>query len=95
MTCFATYVLVNYFVTLWTFTYIKLFSAGDTDYLSGPYNVTFPVGNTTASFDVTIDNDKILEHNESFTLMIVADTLPAKVISSAQTIVVIVDDDSK
>jgi len=50
---------------------------------------------TISSFDVNINNDNILEHNENFTLVIVVDTLPTKVISGAQATVVIVDDDSK
>ena len=41
------------------------------DYNSGPYNVTFPAGVTSVSFDVTIINDNVLGDNETFLLTIV------------------------
>ena len=74
-----------------------MYSAGGTDYNSGPYNVTFPAGMTSASFDVVINDDSILERNESFVLTIDVDSLPEKVtnVSIAQATVILVDDDSK
>ena len=75
----------------------NLYLAGGTDYSSGPYNVTFPAGVTSASFNVTINDDSTLERNESFTLTIDVNSLPKKVtnISIAQATVILVDDDSK
>ena len=40
------------------------------DYTSGPYTVTFLAGNTTATFDVPINDDNILEGTENFILTI-------------------------
>ena len=40
------------------------------DYTSGPYTVTFPAEQTTATFNVPITDDMILEGNENFTLTI-------------------------
>ena len=52
---------------------------------------------TSASFDVVINDDIILERNESFILTIDVDSLPEKVtnVSIAQATVTLVDDDSK
>ena len=36
------------------------------DYTSGPYTVTFPAGQTTATFNIPITDDMILEINEDF-----------------------------
>ena len=40
------------------------------DYMSGPYNVTFPAGSTTATVTITIVDDTELEGPESFTATI-------------------------
>ena len=48
------------------------------DYTSGPYTVTFPAGQTTATFNVPITDDMILEGNENFILTI-NQTLPTNV----------------
>ena len=72
---------------------------GGVDYNSGPYDVTFHVGETNASFDVSIINDNLLERNENFTLtIIVVNSLSRKVTTTnaiAQTTVNIIDNDSK
>ena len=67
------------------------------DYTSGPYTVTFLAGQTTATFDVPINDDNILEGNEDFILTIDATSLPIIVIygNPGQTTVTIVNDDSK
>ena len=43
---------------------------GGVDYNTGPYSVTFPIGSTNASFNITINNDDVLEDDEIFTLHI-------------------------
>ena len=48
------------------------------DYTSGPYTVTFPAGQTTATFNVPITDDMILEGIENFMLTI-NQTLPTNV----------------
>ena len=67
------------------------------DYTSGPYNVIFPTGNTSVSFDVPITNDNILESNETFSLNIISSSVPDQVIigNPRQSAVTIVDNDSK
>lgn len=41
------------------------------DYSSGPYIVTFPIGSTNASLDIAINDDGILEGDETFSVYIV------------------------
>ena len=67
------------------------------DYTSGPYTVTFPAGQTTATFDVPINDDAILEGNEDFILTIDQTSLPSNITrgSPGQATVTIVDDDRK
>ena len=67
------------------------------DYSSGPYNVTFPAGETSVQFSVMIYNDNILEGNENFTLTINPSSLPSGVTvgDPSQATVTIVNDDSK
>ena len=64
------------------------------DYTSGPYTVTFPAGQTTATFDVPINDDNILEDNENFILTIDPSSLPSNVTigDPGQATVTIVDD---
>ena len=51
--------------------YVVLYNATeDVDYNSGPYNATFPVGSTNASFDVIVYDDRTLESNELFIITI-------------------------
>ena len=40
------------------------------DYSSGPYNVIFPAGKTSATFDVQLYDDNVFEKNETFKLII-------------------------
>ena len=67
------------------------------DYGSGPYTVTFPAGETSASFDIPINDDDILEVNEDFMLTIDPSSLPTggTVGNPGQATVTIVDDDRK
>ena len=68
---------------------------GDVDYDSGPYSITFPAGVTNMSFDIFINDDEILEENETFFLHII--TLPKGVSTGHlnQTMITVLDDDSK
>ena len=70
---------------------------GGIDYVSGPYNVTFPAGVTSISFNVLIYDDDLLEDNENFTLAINTDSLPDGItIDDPSTVIMIIrNDDSK
>ena len=48
----------------------KITVARGVDYDSGPYDITIPVGMTSASFNITINNDNVLEDDEIFYLII-------------------------
>jgi len=65
------------------------------DYVPGPYNITIPAGVTIVDFSFSVINDNILEDNESFTLIIDSHSLPDGISGGIQTVVTIVDDDSK
>ena len=47
---------------------------GGIDYNPGPYNVTFPIGSTIASFNITIIDDGVLEDDEMFNISITSIT---------------------
>ena len=72
-------------------------TGGGVDYDSGPYTVTFTAGQTSASFDVPINDDNIYERNETFSLAIDQSTLPNMVmlLPMCRLDVTIVDDDCK
>ena len=68
------------------------------DYTSGPYPVTFPVGQTTATFNIPINDDNIFEIDENFILTINPSLLPTRITTvgnSGQATVTIVDNDRK
>ena len=67
------------------------------DYDSGPYTVTIPAGQTTATFNVPITDDMILEGSENFMLTIDETSLPDDVTrgTPGEATVNIVDDDGK
>ena len=67
------------------------------DYDSGPYTVTIPAGQTTATFNVPINDDMILEIDEDFMLTIDGPSLPTGVTrgNPDEATVTIVDDDRK
>ena len=61
------------------------------------YNITIPAGQTTFSFNVSIIDDDVLEGNEDFNLIILAESLPNNITlgDHNRSTVTIVDDDSK
>ena len=63
------------------------------DYDPGPYYVRFPAGAINVSFNVTINNDAIVENNETFQLTI-SNPLPNNVTLGEinEIVVTIVDD---
>ena len=67
------------------------------DYDSGPYIVTIPAGQTTATFDIPVNDDNILEINEHLMLTFNVTSLPSGVIlgDPGKAIVTIVDNDRK
>ena len=67
------------------------------DYISGPYTVTFPAGQTTATFNVQIIDDDILEGTETFMLNIDETSLPTGITHGipSKARVIIVNDDCK
>ena len=68
-------------------------TGGETDYISGPFNVTIPAGQTNASFDVTITDDNIYEENEEFILTIdQSSTLNGVLIGSPDTVMIVIAD---
>ena len=64
------------------------------DYTSGTYTVTFPAGQTTATFNVQINDDNVLEGNENFMLTINS-SLPDGVTrgTPSEATVIIMDND--
>ena len=70
---------------------------GGVDYDSGPYNVTFPAGQTIVSFNVPINDDNILEDDEQFDLTIISSSLPNgfTVDNPSQVVVTITDNDGE
>ena len=67
------------------------------DYTSGPYTVTFPAGQTIATFNIPITDDMMLEEDENFMLAIDETSLPDGVTrgTPGEATVNIVDDDRK
>ena len=67
------------------------------DYNSGPYSVQFNVGVTRVSFNVSINNDNILEEDEIFTLNINSSSLTNRITigDHSQTTVTILDNDGE
>ena len=64
------------------------------DYNSGPFTLEFTAGVTRVPFNVSINEDDILEGNETFNLNIDSSSLPSKVtIANGQATVTIVDND--
>ena len=70
-------------------------TGGGIDYDSGPFDITFAAGETLAIFNVSINDDSIVENIENFSLSINASSLPNNVtiINPVQTTVTIVDND--
>ena len=74
-----------------------IITGGGGDYVSGPYDVTLFAGNTTASFDIGIINDTILENNEKFAVAINPSSLPSSVhiTDPSNVTITIMDDEGK
>ena len=75
----------------------NVLTGGGVDYDSGPYTVTFIAGQTSASFNVPINNDNILENAETFNVTIIQTSLPDRVsgVDPIEAAVVIANDDGK
>ena len=58
---------------------IMEYVGGDVDYNSGPYTVQFNVGVTSASLNISINDDDTYEKNETFTLTINVSSLPKSI----------------
>ena len=70
------------------------------DYIPGPYNVIFPAGVTSVSFNVPIIDDGILENDEQIFLKIDSSSLPScgltvTVVDPSQATLTILNDDCK
>ena len=67
------------------------------DYTMGLYNVTFNTSMTESFINISVCNDIVLEENETFSLMIVSNSLHANVTSGnpSQVEVTIMDNDRK
>ena len=68
---------------------------GGSDYVTGPYNVVIPAGETNVKFSVIIMDDNILETNETINLAIKSNMLPNKITRAnpGRAVVTIVDND--
>ena len=66
------------------------------DFIFVPHNVTFPAGSINNTFSITIQNDNLLEINETFnvTILIFQSSRPISIANGTAT-VVIVDNDRK
>jgi len=74
----------------------NIITGGGVDYNSGPYTVPFPAGVTSVSFDVPINNDNIVENNETFNLTILSSSSNKVTLgSSVEATVTIFDRDCK
>ena len=68
-------------------------TGGGVDYDSGPYNVTIPAKERGVFFSVFINDDKILEDNETFNLTINSSSLPDRVsVTNLNKATVIIED---
>ena len=75
-------------------TYVNI-TGGGVDYVSGPFRVTIPPGETTATFDVAITNDNTYEEDENFRLSIVRSSTPDGVrVGNPRRATVVIEDDS-
>ena len=70
---------------------------GGVDYNSGSYSIQFNIGVTKASFNISINDDNIMEGNESFSLSINTQSLSNEVTvgDHGQTTVTILPNDRK
>lgn len=70
---------------------------GEDDYAPGPYSVMFPAGVTTVQFNIAINDDRVLELNERFNLVISPTLLPRDVTRGNidQATMTIIDNDGE
>ena len=70
-------------------------TGNDVDYGSGTYIVTIPAGAANKTFEIKINNDDILEGNETFALAINISSLPncITLANPNETTVIILEDD--
>jgi len=76
---------------------LSLFYYVDDDLNSNTIPVKIEAGVTSTSVNITIQDDRVLEINEEFELIIVSDSLPVTLISGSPIValVTIIDDDRK
>ena len=74
-----------------------VYTTGNDDYESGPFNVTIPSEYFNMSFNISIINNSVYEDNETFIVTIDPYTLPSRIHQqpNCNLVVTIVDDDSK
>jgi len=67
------------------------------DYFSGPYYIVFTAGMTEAVFNITVNDDDILEGTETFNITINPSSLPNNVTIGGldEAVVTIVDNDGE
>ena len=67
------------------------------DYSSGPYHIFFPAGMTEAVFNISMNDDDILEEIETFNIIINPSSLPNNVKIGAvdEAVVTILDNDGE
>ena len=72
-------------------------TTGGGDYIPGPYNITIPAGHTNVSFNISIIDNDVVEHDKIFHLAIAPKSLPYLLSrgNPGVAIVSIVNDDSK
>ena len=92
---FYSYILVIHINLCYSISIVNCVT--DTDYFAGPYNVTIPGGTTRAVFNVSINDDDVVEGNENFILSIDQSSLPSNVTVGVRnrTTVTIFDNDCK
>ena len=64
------------------------------DYDSGPYNVTIPVGKTSGTCNITINDDDISEGNETFMITITS-SASVTCVDHCQATLTVLDNDGK
>ena len=77
--------------------YIALNTGTENDYSPGPYNITLSSGDVRVSFNISIEDDIILETSEEFLLSIDPSSLPDGVTvgSESNATVIIVDNNGE
>lgn len=68
----------------------------DDDYISGPYRITIPAGQTEVPFNISLPNDDMSEENKEFDLVIVIRSLIDRFIRGRinRARITIMDDDN-